>query len=75
MQLCHIPGVAVTVDGEEHHVTAEKAGEFFAKEVEPICNVPVFHRCRRQSTTAEANVRVSSPGYQMPETTEPKSVT
>jgi NADH:ubiquinone oxidoreductase subunit E len=35
MQLCHIPGVAVRVDGEEHHVAAEKAGEFFVKEVEP----------------------------------------
>jgi NADH:ubiquinone oxidoreductase subunit E len=35
MQLCHIPGVAVTVGGEKHHVAAEKAGEFFLQEVEP----------------------------------------
>jgi hypothetical protein len=35
MKLCHIPGVGVMVDGEEHHVAAEKAGEFFVKEVEP----------------------------------------
>jgi NADH:ubiquinone oxidoreductase subunit E len=35
MKLCHIPGVGLMVDGEEHHVVAEKAGEFFVQEVEP----------------------------------------
>jgi NADH:ubiquinone oxidoreductase subunit E len=35
MKECRFPGVGVTLDGEQHHVVAERAVDFFAQEVEP----------------------------------------
>jgi NADH:ubiquinone oxidoreductase subunit E len=35
MKQCQHPGVAVLVNGEEHHVSAEAPGEFFRTQVIP----------------------------------------
>jgi NADH:ubiquinone oxidoreductase subunit E len=36
MRQCQHPGVAVSLNGEEHHVLAEGAREFFRTEVEKL---------------------------------------
>jgi hypothetical protein len=35
MRECRFPGVGLTLDGEQHHVDVEEAGDFFVQEVEP----------------------------------------
>jgi NADH:ubiquinone oxidoreductase subunit E len=35
MKECRFPGVGIILNGERHHVAAEKAGDFFTQEVEP----------------------------------------
>ena len=35
MKQCQFPGVAIVVNGKQHSIAAEKAGEFFMAELEP----------------------------------------